>query len=287
MEKLLRNLPYSSTIPSFGIITSPPNTRKSCRIYTTGTEYDFYPDFICRKPKLKWNLMKFNFSRTQENNLNWCIPTVRNTPISGPRSSGTLQFETPKSHSSIPESLPSLSPHQTLWEEMLNTRNNLIHYWNRPTTFSSVPSTGILWIVPKQNPDLAAPFPPSSSPHHLCLDPQIASVESIFAGAITDPTCLPLPLTLSCGNPLRNCNPKEEYITCVTAALQNLAHQSRTTSRDNRSEGPSLRRSRRVVPQRNHQMVSETDLTQRELPPLPFLNRPVNPTTITGLVRTE
>jgi hypothetical protein len=34
-------------------------------------------------------------------------------------------------------------------------------------------------------------------------------------------------------------------------------------------------------------MVSETDLTQRELPPVPFLNRPVNPTTITGSVQME
>jgi len=195
-----------------------------------GIEYDFYPDFICRKPKSKWNLTKFDFSRTQENDLNWCIPTVRNIPTSGPRSSGTLQFETPKPHLSIPESLPSLSLHQTLWEETLNTRNNLIRYWNRPTTSSLVPSTGILWIVPKQNPNQVVPFPPSSYPHHLCLGLQFASAELICAGAITDLTRLPLPLTLNCGNPLRSCNPKEEYITCITAALQNLAHRSRTMS---------------------------------------------------------
>jgi hypothetical protein len=221
----------------------PPNTRKSRKAYTTGTEYDFYPDFICRKPKSKWNLTKFDFLRTQENDLNWCIPTARNTPTSGPRSTGILQFETQKPPSSIPESLPSLSPHQTLWEETPNTRNNLIRYWNRPMTFLLVPSTGILWIVPKQNPNQAVPFPPSSSPHHLCLGLQFASVESTFAGAITDWTRLPLPLTLSCRNPLRSCNPEEEYITCVTAALQNLAHRSRTASRDNHSEGPTLRRS--------------------------------------------
>jgi hypothetical protein len=207
-----------------------PNTRKSRRAYTTGTEYDFYPDFICRKPKSKWNLTKFDFSRIQENNLNWYIPTARNIPTSGPRSSGILQFKTPKPPSSIPEFLLSLSPHQTLWKETPNTRNNLIRYWNRPTTSSLVPSTGILWIVPKQNHDLAVPFPPSSSLHHLRLGSQFASAESTFASAITDPTHLPLPLTLSCGNLLRSCNPEEEYITCVTAALQNQAHQSRTAS---------------------------------------------------------
>jgi len=154
-------------------------------------------------------------------------------------------------------------------------------------TSSLVPNTGILWIVPKQNPNQAAPFPPSSSPHHLCLHSQFASAESIFAGVITNPTRLPLPITLSCGNLLRSCNPEEEYITCVTAALQNLAHWSRTMSQDNRSEGPTLRRSQRVIPQRTNQTVSETGLTQWDLPPLPFLHWSVNPTTITGSVWTE
>jgi hypothetical protein len=167
--------------------------------------------------------------RTQENDLNWCILTARNTPTSGPHSSGTLQFKTPKPPSSIPKSLPSLSPHTIPWEEMPNTRNNLISYWNRPMTSLSVLNIGILWKAPKQNPDQAVPFPPSS-PHHLHLCSQFASVESIFASVITDLTCLPLPLTLNCGNLLRSCNPKEEYITCITAALQNLAPQSRTAS---------------------------------------------------------
>jgi hypothetical protein len=265
----------------------PPNTRKSRKAYTTGTEYDFYPDFICWKPKSKWNLMKFDFLKTQENDLNWCILTARNTPTSGPCTSGILQFKTPKPPSSIPESLPSLSLHPIPWEETLNTRNNLISYWNRPTTSLLVPNTGILWIAPKQNPDQAVPFPPSSSPHHLHLGSQIASAESIFAGVITDPTLLPLPLTLSCGNLLRSCNPEEEYITCITAALQNLAPRSRMASRDNHQEGPTLRCSRRVVPQRTNQTVLETDLTQHELPPLPFIQRSVNPTLIMGSVRTE
>jgi len=128
METSPHNLPYSLMTPSCSIIMCLPNTRKSCRAYIMGTEYDFYPDFICWKPKLKWNLTKFDFLRNQENDLNWYIPTARNTPTSGPHSSGTLQFETPKLPSSIPESLPSLSPHPICWEETLNTRNNLTHY---------------------------------------------------------------------------------------------------------------------------------------------------------------
>ena len=241
MEKLPHNSPYFTMIPSCGIITYLPNTRKSSKAYTMGTEYNFYPDFICRKPKSKWNLMKFDFLRTQENDLNWCIPTVRNTPTSGSHSSGTSQFKIQKQPSSTPRFLPSLSPHPILWKETPNTRNNLISYWNKPMTSSLALNIGILWKAPKQNPDQAVPFPPSSSPHHLRLCSQFVSVKLIFAGVTTTPTCLLLPLTLNCGNPLRSCSPEEEYITCVTAALQNLAPQSRTASRDNHQEGPTLR----------------------------------------------
>ena len=265
----------------------PPNTRKLRKAYTTGIEYDFYPDFICQKPKSKWNLTKFDFLRSPENDLSWCIPTVRNTPTSGPHSSGTSPSETLKPPSLIPEFLPSLSPHPIPWEETPTTRNNLISCWNRPTTFSSVLNIGILWKVPKQNPDQAVPFPPSSFPHHLCLRLQFVSAESIFAGVTTAPTRLLLPLTLNCGNPLRSCSPKEEYIICVTAALQNLAPQSRTVSWDNHQEGPTLRHSRQVIPQRTNQTVSETDLTQWELLLLPFIHQLVNPMLITGSTQTE
>ena len=168
----------------------PPNTRKSRKAYITGIEYDFYPDFICQKPKLKWNLTKYDFLKTQENNLNWCIPTVRNTPTSGPRNSGTLRFETPNLLSSTPRFLPSLYPHPILWEEMPNTRNNLIGYWNRPTTSILVPNIGILWKVPKQNPDQAAHFLPSSSPHHLRQHSQSVTAELIFVGVTTTQTHL-------------------------------------------------------------------------------------------------
>jgi hypothetical protein len=136
--------------------------------------------------------------------------------------------------------LPSLYPHPILWEETLNTRNNLTSYWNRLTTSLLAPNTGIPWKVPKQNPDQAVHFPPSSSPHHLCQRSQFAGVESIFVSVTITPTHFPLPLTLNCENPLRSCNPKEEYITCVTAALQNLALRSRALSRDNRQKGPPL-----------------------------------------------
>ena len=113
-------------------------------------------------------------------------------------------------------------------------------YWTKPTTSLSVPNIGILWKVPKQNPNQTAHFLLSSSPHHLHQCLQFATAESIFAVVTIALTHLPLPLTLNCGNLLRNCNPEEEYITCVTAALQNLASRSRASSQDNRQEGPPL-----------------------------------------------
>jgi hypothetical protein len=244
MGKLPPKSPYFTMTPSCGIITYLPNTRKSRKAYVTGIKYDFYPDFICRKPKLKWNLTKFDFLITPENNLNWCIPTVRNTPTSGPRSSETLPFETPNQLSLIPGFLPSPYLHPIHWKETPNTRTNLISYWTKPTTSLSVLNIGILWKVPKQNPDQTVHFPLSSSPPHLRQHSQFATVESIFVGVTIAPTHLPRPLTLSCGNLLRSCNPEEEYITCVTAALQNLASRPRASSRDNRQEGPPLRCSR-------------------------------------------
>ena len=149
------------------------------------------------------------------------------------------------------------------------------------------PNTGILWIVPKQNPDLAAPFPHFSYPHHLRPRSQFAGAELTFAGAVIAPTLLPLHPTLNCGNPLRICYPEEEYITRVTTALQNLASRSRATSQERHRERRPLRRSERVIPQRNYTTVSEADLTQRDLPPLPFIQCPVNPSGITGTTRSE
>jgi hypothetical protein len=85
------------------------------------------------------------------------------------------------------------------------------------------PNTGILWKVLKQNPDQAAHFSLSSSPHHLHQHSQFVTAELIFVGATIVLTHLPLPLTLNCGNLLRICNPEEESTTCITATSQNLA----------------------------------------------------------------
>jgi len=208
MEKPLHNLPYFIMTPSCGIIMCQPDTRKLYKAYTMGTEYDFYPNFICWKPKLKWNLTKFDFLRTQENDLNWCIPTVRNTPISGPYSSGISQFETLKQPLSTHKFSPSLSLHPTLWEETLNTRNNLTSYWNRLMTSSSALNIGFLWKVLKQNPNQAVPFPPFSSPYYLCLHPQIASAELIFAQCNYRPDTPPTPTYIELWKPSQELQPR-------------------------------------------------------------------------------
>jgi hypothetical protein len=145
-----------------------------------------------------------------------------------------------------------------------------------------VPNTGILWKAQKQNPDLAVPFPPFSFPHRLHQHLQFAGAELTFASVTTTPTLLPHPLTLNCGNPLRICYPEEEYITCIPTALQNLASRSRATLQEHHQERHPLRRSEWVIPQRTNQTISETDLTQRDLPLLPFIQQPINPNWITG-----
>ena len=58
-------------------------------------------------------------------------------------------------------------------------------------------------------------------------------------------------------------------------------------SQDNHQGGSTLRCSRWVISQRTNQMVLEMDLTQWDLPLIPFINRPVNPTIIMGSTQTE
>ena len=58
-------------------------------------------------------------------------------------------------------------------------------------------------------------------------------------------------------------------------------------SQDNHQGGSTLQYSQWVISQRTNQMVSEMDLTQWDLPLIPFINRPVNPTIIMGSTQTE
>src|SRR5260221_3217995 len=115
--------PCSSTKPSSGIITSQPKPRKLRITFTTGLESDFYPGFTSRKPKLKWNLTKFDFSQTSkpepdspslDKPIGLSSVPVKNTPTSGQIDFVKLRSTTTNSRLSTPKSLPfpscSLTP---------------------------------------------------------------------------------------------------------------------------------------------------------------------------------
>src|SRR5260221_12803302 len=138
--------PCSSTKPSFGIITSQPKPRKSRRTFTTGSESDFYPGFSSRKPKLKWNLMKFDFSQTLTSEpdspsldelISLSSVIVRNIPISGQINFGKFRSTITSSRLSTPTSIPFPSASLTPWEEKLPTKNSWKEPSNNQTIFES------------------------------------------------------------------------------------------------------------------------------------------------------
>src|SRR6201999_881509 len=60
-RNLSQNLRYPLTMPSFGITIRRPELGKSPKPYSKGIEFNFYPAFLCRKPKLKLSFKKFDF----------------------------------------------------------------------------------------------------------------------------------------------------------------------------------------------------------------------------------
>src|SRR5579863_3233350 len=97
MDNELGKSPYFMTKPSFGIMLSQPTKKKSDSTYWKDIELDFYLNFNCRKPKLKWSLAKFNSVQTQISHTNLSIPTAEFTPISGPTVIGKLTSSIGKS----------------------------------------------------------------------------------------------------------------------------------------------------------------------------------------------
>jgi len=125
--------------PSSGTTSSHHTGQKlSCRS-KPDTESDFYLDFTCRKPKLKWNLTKFDSRQTQvENSLqltctNLSTATSESSHISGTTVPGPQISLPPTLVSSIPlPVLPSPSPSQIPREETPNTWNvSSVSSWNQ------------------------------------------------------------------------------------------------------------------------------------------------------------
>jgi len=153
--------------PSFGIIAHHRTRKKSICKFNQGIELDFYPDFSCRKPKLKWSLMKFDSRQTLTTISNsstlTVIPTSTNLPTLGGSPSA------PSSHSLSSTHLPFHSQLRYLMpsEERLSTRPILTRFRAFPTTSTSRTTTGTVSTLPQPTPsDL-----PVSTPQVLVQTP--------------------------------------------------------------------------------------------------------------------
>jgi len=131
--------PCSTTKPSCGTTSSPWSDWKLSRRSKLDTELDFYLDFACRKPKLKWNLTKFDYKQSQAENslqqdyISSSTATNESSHIIGTTAPGP-QISLPHIPAlSIPLLvLPSPSPSQIPREETPNTWNiSSISSWNQ------------------------------------------------------------------------------------------------------------------------------------------------------------
>jgi len=155
--------PCSTTKPSSGTTLSHHTGRKSSRRSKPDTELDFYLDYTCQKPKLKWNLTKFDYRQTQaENSLQLTCTssstaTNKSSPIIGTTAPGP-QTSSPHIHilsTPLPIS-PFPSPSQIPREEIPNTWNvSSVSSWNQIFLHSIHPITTAwtvlyppLWLVP-------------------------------------------------------------------------------------------------------------------------------------------
>src|SRR5579863_2011552 len=96
MDNMLGKSPYSTMTPSFGIMSSQPEKKKSNNTYWKAIELDFYLNFNCRKPKLNWSSVKFDSVQTQISHTNLSTPIVESTLISGLTIIGKLTLSTGK-----------------------------------------------------------------------------------------------------------------------------------------------------------------------------------------------
>ena len=154
---------YSTTKPSSGITLSPRSSRKLSHRSKPDTELDFYLDFSCRKPKLKWNLTKFNYRQSkveillQQDYISSSTVTNEPSHTIGTTMSGP-QISLPHIPAlSIPlPILPSPLPSQIPREETPNTWNvSSVSSWNQIFSHSIHPITTVwtvlyppLWLVP-------------------------------------------------------------------------------------------------------------------------------------------
>jgi len=143
--------------PSFGTIAHHCTRKKYDRRSAQAEGSDFYPDFVCRKPKLKLNLMKFNSRQQKVIILDSSTPTAITTNTNLPISSG-VPPSTPTTQLPTQMSTPSPLPNQMPRDERLSTRPTLTRYGPFQTASRSRILTGIVSIphpgIVPQNPTL-------------------------------------------------------------------------------------------------------------------------------------
>jgi len=168
----LLNLVSSTTIPSSGTIACHRTGKKSDHRSALGEELDFYPAFVCRKPKLKWSSMKFDSRQLQIMTSNSFTPIAKAINTNLPTSLG----KPPSTILNTPSLIPAYSPfplcNLTPREERLSTRPALNTYgpfWtisrSRTTTgTASIPLPKLVPQDPVQIPIIGPRELPSSLP---------------------------------------------------------------------------------------------------------------------------
>jgi len=193
-ELLLTKSASFTTKPSSGTTVHQHFRKKSSRKFDKGIELDFYPGFSYRKPKFKWNLMKFNFSQQDLLDINSFTPIARNTPIHSTPPSGKPLFKTTNLRLSAQPSTPSplLSPTPRVENPSIRPNSPEFRLCQIISTFKIITGTALipLQTLPWREPLELVPLylntdNPESSSSHPQLLPSIAVVELIFVTVIT------------------------------------------------------------------------------------------------------
>jgi len=181
---------------SFGTIARHHTGKKSVHKYNRGTELDFYPDFSCHKPKLKWNLTKFNFKQALMMTSNLSTPTATPTNTNLQTLGGNPSAPSSRFHSSTRQPFHSQLRYLMPSEERPSTRPILPRFRAFPTISTSRTTTGTALIPPQPIPSgppmltpqvpvqiLITGLPPTSNlhPQPWNLDPPAQPVCALVA----------------------------------------------------------------------------------------------------------
>jgi len=163
------------TKPSFGIIACHHTGKKSVHSYNQGIELDFYPDFSCRKPKLKWSSTKFDSKQTLTTTSNSSTPTATPTSTNSPTLGGNQSA--PFSCSLLSTHLPFHSQlrYLTPLEERPSTRPILPRFRTFPTVSTSRTTTGTASILPQPTPSDPPVLTPQVPVQILITGPPLTS----------------------------------------------------------------------------------------------------------------